>query len=197
MIPGKKFDKKFFSSGVYENYQALLDSWVGPVAKRIYQTLKNKPVAKILDIGCGFGTLLAELQNKYHFSVVGLECSSYAIRKAPASIKKKIKIGNILKLPFKKNSFEVVICFDVIFYLNPEEVIKAIKNLVDVSENYIFFSSLYRHSLEASQRYNPDPLRQNVLSKKGYIGHFLKYGVKLIDHFYSRNGEDILIFKKK
>lgn len=196
MIPGRKFDKNFFSSGVYENYPALLDSWVGPVAKKIYQILKNKPAAKILDVGCGFGTLLAELQDKYHFRVAGLEHSPYAVRKAPISVKKKIKKGSILKLPFKKNSFDAVICFDVIYYLNLGETAKAIKNLVDVSQNYIFFSSLYRHSRETSQKYNPDPLRVTVLSKKEYIDIFSQNSAKLIKSFYEENGGNTLVFRK-
>ena len=196
MIPGTKFDKHFFSSGVYKNYQALLASWVSQVAKRIYQTLKKKPAAEILDIGCGFGTLLAELQDKYHFRVAGLEPSSYAIGKALPSVRKKIEKGSILKLPFKKNSFDAVVCFDVIYYLNPGETAKAIKNLVAISRNFIFFSSLYCHSWEASQKHNPDPLRLAVLSKKEYINLFSKSGAKLIGHFYSQNGEDILIFCK-
>jgi len=196
MIPGKNFDKNFFSSGAYENYQALLRSWVGKVARRIRRTLKNKGVAKVLDVGCGYGTLLVDLQNKYGFEVTGIEPSSYAIEKASFSVRKKIKKGSILKLSFKKNSFDAVVCFDVIYYVRPQETFRAIKNLVDVSKEYIFFSSLYRHSWEASQKNNPDPLRQTVLSKKEYINLFFRSGAKLVSHFYSPNGEDILVFRK-
>ncbi len=113
-----------------------------------------------------------------------------------SAVKKKIKKGSILKLPFKKNSFDAVLCFDVIYYVHPKETAQAIKNLVDVSKEYIFFSSLYRHSLEASQKHNPDPLRLPVLSKKEYISLFRKSGAKLVSHFYSQNSEDILVFKK-
>jgi SAM-dependent methyltransferase len=196
MISGKRFDKKFFTSGVYKNYPVLLKEWVGPVAKRIYRTLKNEPSAKVLDVGCGYGTLLAELQNKYHFRVAGLECSPFAIKKAPLSVKRKIKKGSLLKLPFLKKSFDAVVCFDVIYYFSGKEIARAVKNMVDVSRGYIFFSSLYRHSWEASQKNNPDPLRLCVLSKKEYISLFSKYGAKLVEHFYSKNGEDTLVFRK-
>ncbi len=198
MIPGGKFNKEFFRSGpYYKNYRKLLGEWAAPVAKRIYQILKNKPSARILDIGCSFGNLLAELQNKYHFQVRGLECSSYAIQKSELSVRAKIKKGSILKPPFKKNSFDSVVCFDVINYLTSEETIKAIKNLTNLSRGYIFFNSIYRHSCDASQKHNPDPLRVTVLSKKEYINFFSQSGAKLIGHFYSRNGGDILVFRKK
>ncbi|MFH1714098.1 MAG: class I SAM-dependent methyltransferase [Candidatus Nealsonbacteria bacterium] len=197
MIPDKKFDKKFFTSGGYKNYKEILSWWVKPVARRIYSVLKNKPTAKVLDVGCGFGDLIAELQDRYNLSVAGLDCSSFAIKKACPSVRKKIKRGSILKLPFKKNSFDVVVCFDVIYYLTLEETKKAIKNLIDVSRDYIFFNSLYRHSREASQKINPDPLRITVLSKKKYINLFRKNRARMVGSFREDNGGQTLIFKKK
>lgn len=197
MISGEKFDKNFFSSGVYENYQEFLNSWVALLAKRIYRFLQDKPGAKILDVGCGFGTLLAELQNKYHFEVAGLEYSPYALQKSEPSVRAKIKRGDLLNPPFQKNSFEAVICFDVIYYFTSPEIIRAIKNLVNFSRDYIFFNSVYRHSVYASQKHNPDPLRLVMLSKKEYIEIFSKCGAKLVKSFYGENGGDILVFKKK
>jgi len=197
MISAKNFNKKYFTSGVYKDYKKLLTEWVGPVAKRISRFLKNKPSAGILDVGCSFGNLLAELQNKYHFQVQGLEYSPYAIRKADPSVRRKIKRGSILDQLFRKNSFDAVICFDVICYFSFEETKKAIQNLVNISRRYIFFSSIYRHSRDASQKNNPDHLRKVVLSKKEYINFFSQKGAKLIKEFYGANGGNILVFKKK
>lgn len=196
MIPARKFNKKFFSSGAYKNYQEILSEWVGPMAKRIYQLFQNKPEAKILDVGCGFGDLLAELEKKYNFEVAGLEYSSYAIKKADSRIKKKIKKGSILAPPFRKNSFDLVICFDVIYYFDYQETIKVIKNLINLSRGYIFFNSIYRHSPEASQKHNPDPLRKCLLSKKEYIDIFFQKGARLVKGFREANGGETLIFRK-
>jgi len=196
MIPSRKFNKKFFTTGAYQNYKEVLIEWVPPVAKRISKIIKDKSIVKILDVGCGFGTLLAELQNKYHFLVEGLDFSSYAIQNADPSVKTKIKKGNILKLPFKKDSFDVVICFDLIYYFTFEETKKAIKNLVNLSRKYIFFNSIYRHSIESSQKHNPDPLRLTTLTEKEYIFLFSQNGAKLITKFYGENGGNILVFKK-
>ena len=196
MISNKKFDKKFFTSGRYKNYKEILSWWVKPVARRIRRVLKGKKSARVLDIGCGYGDLLAELQDKYNFSVQGIDPSPYAVKKARPSVRKKIKKGSILKLPFKKNSFDVVVCFDVIYYLTLEETKKAIKSLVNVSRGFIFFNSLYRHSPEASQRINPDSLRITVLSKKEYIDIFRKNEAKLIGSFREDNGGQTFVFKK-
>ena len=196
MIPDKKFNKKYFTSGYYKNYKEILAGWVRPIAKRIYRMLENKKPAKILDVGCGFGDLLAELQNKYNFSVRGIEYSPYAIKKSRLSVRKKIRKGNILKLPFNKNSFDAVICFDVVPHLNLEGTTRAIKNLIKVSKKYIFFSSVYRHSIWASQKLNPDKLRISALSQKEYIDLFLKNGARFVKKFYGENSGDVLIFKK-
>jgi 2-polyprenyl-3-methyl-5-hydroxy-6-metoxy-1,4-benzoquinol methylase len=218
MISGKKFDKKYFSSGSYCNYKEILGGWVKPIARRISNLLDeataSSPKAdsvkmrrgliamrqasspRVLDVGCGFGDLIAELQDRYDFSVVGLEVSPYAIKKASPSVKSKIKGGSILKLPFKKNNFDVVVCFDVVCYLTSEETVRAIKNLIKVSRGYIFFSSIYRHANEASQKINPDPLRRATLSKKEYVDIFSKYGARFVKKFYGENGGDVLIFKK-
>ncbi|MFA4998939.1 MAG: methyltransferase domain-containing protein [Candidatus Paceibacterota bacterium] len=196
MISQEKFDKKFFNSGAYKNYRKILSAWVRPMARRISKTVGDRPSIKILDIGCGFGDLIAELQNKYRFEVSGIDYSSYAVRKADPSIRKRIKKGSILDSAFKKNGFDAVVCFDVIYYLSPKEVDKAIKNLVDASRKYIFFNSIYRHSFDASQRNNPDPLRNKVLSKKEYISIFSKNGAKLVKSFREKNGGETLVFKK-
>ncbi len=196
MISQEKFDKKFFNSGAYKNYRKVLSLWVKPMARRISQIVGENPSAKILDIGCGFGDLIAELQNKYHFEVNGIDYSPYAVRKSDVSVREKIKKGNILDGFFKKNGFDAVVCFDVIYYLSPKEAQKAIKNLIDASRKYIFFNSIYRHSFDASQKNNPDPLRSAVLSKKEYINIFSKNGAKLIKNFREKNGGETLVFKK-
>lgn len=197
MIAGKKFDKKYFTSDSYGDYKKDLKEWViKPTARKIYSFLKKKPASKVLDVGCGFGDLIAELQDKYKFSVAGLEISSYAVKQACPSVKAKIKDGSILKLPFKKNSFDAVICFDVVCYLAKEDMIKAIKNLINVSRGYIFFSSIYRHSIHASQKYNPDSFRKTTMSLKEYIDLFSRNGAKFVKKFHGSNGGDILVFKK-
>ena len=197
MIQGKKFDKKYFISGAYKDYRKILAGWVKPTARRIFGLLKTKPAPEVLDIGCGFGDLLAELQDRYIFSVAGLEVSPFAIKKARASVKSKIKKGSILKLPFKKNSFDAIICFDMIYYLTLKETIRAIKNLINVSRDYIFFNSIYRNSIYASQKQNPDPLRITVLSKKEYINLFRQGGARLSGRFLEENGGETLVFRKK
>lgn len=165
------------------------------VARKINKIIGKEPV-KILDVGCAHGYLIAELQNKYNFSVSGVDASFFAIRNAERSVKKKITRGNILKLPFKKNNFDAVICLDVINYLKTEEVSDAIKNLVNISRDFIFFGAIFRHSWTASQKWNPDKLRNSALPKKEYVNIFRKNRASFTKIFDGGNGGSILVFRK-
>ena len=198
-IPRNYFDAKFFSSGVYKDYRDYRDdvlAWVKPTAQKINTVIRNLENPKILDVGCAQGFLIAELQNKYGFVVRGLEYSKYAVKSADRSVKKKIISGDILNSRhFPKNSFEVVICFDVFEYLNGAEMKKAAKNLALWSKKYIFFNTLYKHSKQSSQKINPDPHRLSPLRQPDYVQMFKNNSLELIKKFTS--GGEILVFEKK
>jgi len=192
----KNFDSKYYKSGIYRNYKNLLAEWVSPVAKKIARFIK-KPQAKILDVGCAHGYLIAELQDEYNFIVRGIDYSSYAVRSAIPSVRGKIRQGNILNLPFRNNIFDAVICLDVVNYLTTNEIKKAIANLIKVSKKYIFFCAIFRRSSWASQKINPDKFRISVLSKKEYVDIFNQKGAGLIKNFQAENGGQILVFEKR
>ena len=194
-MASKNFDEEYFNSGSYKNYKKETDRWVPHVARKINKIIGKKS-AKILDVGCAHGYLLAELQNKYQYSVRGIDFSSYAVKKSESSVRNRISQGDILNLPFEKNSFDVVMSLDVINYLKDNEVSAAIKNLVNIARKHVFFGAIFKHSWTASQKWNPDKLRKSVLSKKEYCEFFQKNGAKMAQSFDSENGGAILVFKK-
>ncbi len=196
MQPDKNFNQEYFRSNIYKNYKSLADDWVPLVAKKIYRFF-NRSSIKLLDIGCAHGYLMAELQNKYHFLVQGIDCSFYAVRNAEKSVKAKIKKGNILKTAFGENSFDAVVCFDVVNYLTGGETVEAIKKMIDISRTHIFFCAIFRHSKWASRKVNPDKLRISTLPRKEYLRLFNENGARLVSGFWAPNGGEILVFKKK
>lgn len=189
------FNRQYFNSGSYKNYRKEADRWVPYVAKKINKII-GKETAKILDIGCAHGYLIAQLQNKFGYSVRGVDYSTYAVKNSEISVRKKIVQGDILLFPFKKNNFDVVICLDVINYLKDNDVPVAIENLTSIAKEYIFFGAIFKYSWTASQEWNPDKLRKSVLSKKEYVEIFKKNGARLTGSFDSENGGAILVFKK-
>lgn len=195
-MANKNFGKEYFNSGSYEEYKKEADRWVPKTARKINKIIGTSP-ARILDVGCAHGYLIAKLQNEYGHIVRGLDYSDFAVKNSEISVRKSIVQGNILRLPFKKNSFDAMICLDVINYLEESEIPAAIRSLANLSRIYIFFGAIFKHSWTASQKWNPDKLRKSVLAKREYTEMFKKNGAKLAGSFDGDNGGSILVFKKK
>ncbi len=114
--------------------------FIGNFFKTVLNQLKNLNLENILDVGCGEGFTLNKLkENNVGKKYLGIDYSKTAIE-----IGKKLysdldlKTGNIYKLGFKDNSFDLVICSEVLEHLeNPK---KGLKELIRVSKKYILLS---------------------------------------------------------
>lgn len=77
---------------------------------------RNAPNKKILDVGCGEGLLVEKFYNQ-GYDIIGLDkyfSSNYVIQ------------GDIIKMPFKTGTYDLVLCLDVIEHLNFDEQEKAL-----------------------------------------------------------------------
>ena len=121
---------------------------VNPVSKFFLNNFYSVLVAEIkklhpesiLDVGCGEGFTLARLKSeKIGTKWEGIEYMDEAIE-----IGKKmhpdlvIKKGDIYKLPYKDNSFDVVICTEVLEHL--EDPKSALLELKRVSKDHLILS---------------------------------------------------------
>ena len=194
----KDFNVDYFSSGGYDEYKKDVASWVGAAARRIHLLLRNIQRPKVLDVGCAHGFLLAALQRNYQMEIQGLEYSAYAVRTAESSVRKHIRQGSVLERDlFPRASFDLVSCLDIFGYLNLSETQRAANNLVNWTKKYVLFSTLYRHSPQASQRINPDVLRITTLSQEEYKTVFRKAGAHFVKKINFGNGGEVLVFKKE
>ena len=105
------------------------DVWLNCRLKGIYKELKFLKNKKILDAGCREGYIgsLFLGDNKVTFSDIEEEYLK-KINKHENAATKKIDLTK--KLPFKKDSFDVVICADVTEHIENDKV--AIRNLIKV-----------------------------------------------------------------
>lgn len=98
-----------------------------------------KPTS-ILDAGCGEGFTLNKLKEaKIGKTLEGIEYVDAAIRLGKKLHPKiTIKKGTIYKLPYKANSFDVVLCTEVLEHLEDPE--KALVELKRVAKKYLVLS---------------------------------------------------------
>ncbi len=106
----------------------------------VVKTVKPLPIQSILDVGCGEGFTLDRLQReKIGKTYEGIDSSDDAIELGKnLYLGLKFKKGDIYDLPYKANSFDLVICTEVLEHLdNPR---KALRELLRVSNRYILLS---------------------------------------------------------
>lgn len=125
--------------------------------------------AKILDIGCNYGTLIYNLYKLGYKNVFGIDINKEAInqgKKNYKSIKNKLKIYDGINISFQKESFDVVLMFDVIEHIPnvqnflKEQVYKILKKqgifIFQTPNKYINipWSIIYDRSFYNYKRYH-------------------------------------------
>jgi len=108
--------------------------------KTLLLCLRDLEIDNVLDAGCGEGFILAELKrHNIGKHLEGIDFSNEAL-----SIGEKyfpylnLKHGDIYSLPYHDNSFDLVICTEVLEHLErPNEAINEIKR---ISKKYCLFS---------------------------------------------------------
>jgi ubiquinone/menaquinone biosynthesis C-methylase UbiE len=106
----------------------------------VVKTTRPLNIENVVDVGCGDGILLARLKKeKIGKDWEGIDNDSGLVELAN-KVRPNLKIttGDIYKLPFKSNSFDLVVCTEVLERLeNPK---KAYRELLRVSKKYVLLS---------------------------------------------------------
>jgi 2-polyprenyl-3-methyl-5-hydroxy-6-metoxy-1,4-benzoquinol methylase len=100
------------------------------------------PVRSILDAGCGVGLLRAPLKRAQpRATYTGLEVSEYLCRRYGW-------IHSGIQDFTRKVQYDLVICYDVLQYLNAAETQRALANLARVCRGLLYFGVLTREDWE-------------------------------------------------
>lgn len=150
--------------------------------------LKEKP-KNLLEVGCGFGRNIKFITKHYlePLSITGIDISSTMLSSARIYLHHTLnkhlitlKEGTILKLPFPSNSFDMVICHGVLMHIKPDDINKAIYELVRVAKRYI---------IVVEQDDTINPIKNRPFQKINhytftypYERLFEKYNIQIIEH---------------
>jgi SAM-dependent methyltransferase len=126
----------------YGGYQYIPGYW-REFASNLVQKYQLTAQSRVLDIGCGKGFLLAELEAVVPgIQIRGVDISEYAIAEAPEQLSGKLEVGDCATLPFGEKEFDLAISINVFHNLVAPKLVSALKEISRVSiQNYIVVES--------------------------------------------------------
>jgi len=116
--------------------------WHGTRLSHILEMIKVIMFRSCLDVGCAGGLylrLISGLQNSKELYTVGLDVAKNYLLKAKKEVSEgSWVLGDSHKLPFRSNSFDLILCLEVLEHLSNPEM--AFTELARVSGKYILIS---------------------------------------------------------
>jgi len=128
-----------YDSNLWEQYTKdnECNNFTDSQAKFIYYFIKKLGVKRICEIGCGTGNNLKYFSPKS--DIHGIDLSRFALNKA---IKKHnsftFKIGDIDNIPYTDSFFDLIFTRCVLIHIPKDNMKKSLKELLRVSNKYIF-----------------------------------------------------------
>lgn len=169
--------------------------WGGPAPIR--DVLARIPAgSRVLDAGSGGGRYLGELAG--HYSAVGVDISLTALGKSGEQLARSGKTASHLGasvhlLPFKKASFDGILCYGVLQHLFREEREAAVREFrrVLVDGGIVFFEAFGTEDM----RCGGEPVKNVEGNSEGYPEEntFLRQN-GIIYHYFTK-GELVLLFE--
>lgn len=98
--------------------EALLQKSVQYLHSKVWEYANIGAGEKVLDVGCGSGGFVSQFE---YWNYVGIDLSSSNVEKARRDTGKSFAVADALKLPFSDESFDRIICCEVLEHFVPSE----------------------------------------------------------------------------
>ncbi len=105
--------------------------WTQTLRKYIYDRVGMQIANKVLDVGCGTGVLLSELDQVSSCSMFGLDINFNALSRALQLVPKSLGAqGDGVNLPYSSESFDLSLChFLLLWVKDPLQVLKEMSRV--------------------------------------------------------------------
>ena len=178
----RQFGREFFDGDRnhgYGGFNYMPRFWqpVIPTFKEYWNLSSN---SSLLDVGCAKGFMLHDLTELIPgITVKGVDISKYAIENAMPDMKPHVEVVNATNLPFKNDSFDVVISINTIHNLEREECGKALQEIERVSRGKSFITvDAYRNEEEKERMYAWNLTAKTIMSVEEWILFFKEVGYR-------------------
>jgi len=133
----------------YGGYKYIPNRWT-PVAEAMIQIYEIKPGHKILDVGCGKGFLLFELQQMLPgLELCGFDISKHGVASRHPDFKGKIFEHDAReRFPFDDNEFDLVLSLGCLHNFVVSDLCSALEEVERVGRRGYVMVESYRNELE-------------------------------------------------
>ena len=176
----RQFGREFFDGDRNHGYGGFnyMSRFWQPVIPTFKEYWNLSPNNSLLDVGCAKGFMLHDLTELIPgITVKGVDISKYAIENAMPDMKPHLEVANAINLPFKNDSFDVVISINTIHNLERKECGKALQEIERVSRGKSFITvDAYRNEEEKERMYAWNLTAKTILSVEEWILFFKEVG---------------------
>ncbi len=154
----RKFGKDFFDGDRRHGYGGFgyMERFWTPVVPTFQNQYNLTGESSVLDVGAAKGFMLYDFRRLIpNITVAGCDISDYAIKNAKEEVKPFLKTANAVDLPYKDNSFDLVISINTVHNLEKPELTRALQEIERVSRGNSFITvDAYRNEKEKELMYH-------------------------------------------
>jgi len=173
-----EYEAMFEVEQVHWWYKNLRDEVIFWVEKTSALHARSEKI-RLLDLGCGTGGMLQRLQERFeNINAVGMDYYSSALNFAKRRTSYPLLQGDVKKMPFGKNIFDMVVCLDVLYtkeaYPGFQSALEAVYNLLTAKGVFIlqlpafkFLSSQHDVNVHGVHRFTASEI-QTSLRQAGF-----------------------------
>ena len=172
----RKFDKRFFDGSRDTGYGGFSynQKFWSNVVKDLIKFYKLDKTKSVLDIGCAKGFTLVDMRKQIpKIKIRGIDISNYAIKNSHKRVKKYLDVGCCSKLPYKDNSFDLVLAINTIHNLGKRKCSKAIQEINRVSKkNSFIVVDAYKNKIEKKRMFEWNLTAKTIMSVSNWKKFF-------------------------
>ena len=147
----KRFDGEFFDGDRANGYGGYrYDGRWKPVARQLLSQYGLTEGSRVLDVGCGKGFLLRDMQESQRdIDVRGFDISPYAVEHAEDAVKDAVFVHDARdRFPFADDYFDLVVSINTLHNLYLHEIVGALGEVARVGKQAYVVMESYRNEQE-------------------------------------------------